>query len=198
MKIRHDKQQSKFRWSKTNMNKIITVTNLESALRVLNKYSSDGFSLKNWSNAIVNSTAISSNIWNHWEEDKKQHHWNCGNVINIDILLMFCLSLSLSLFLFMINFHRWFNEWIGRIVVSMCECVCVWTSNKTFRQWKKKKLKRSDTDHGFYLLAGQVINNGRSNVSQSWRGGKQTVYSNFGGSTNIGRLIIVIIPFGNI
>jgi hypothetical protein len=55
---------------------------------------------------------------------------------------------------------------------------------------------RSDTDHSFYLLAGQVVHNGRTKVLQFGTGGQQTVDGYFGGGADVGNLLIVVRPFG--
>lgn len=56
---------------------------------------------------------------------------------------------------------------------------------------KKKTLCRSDTDHSFYLLAGQIMNYGRTDVLERWACSQQAMHRNLSGSANIGSLLII-------
>lgn len=76
----------------------ITVINLLNALSVRYKCSSDGFTLKNCSNAIVNSTATSSNTWTNATRKIMM------NFITSSVIL---------------HFYR-----VHSVLVA-CECVCV-------------------------------------------------------------------------
>lgn len=59
-------------------------------------------------------------------------------------------------------------------------------------------MRRSDTDHSFYLLAGQIVNDGGADVLQRRARGQQTVHGHLGGRPNVGRLLVVQRPLGDV
>lgn len=94
-----------FEWINHIEEKIFTVTNLERALSVRNKCSSFGFSLKNWSNAMVNSTAMSSNTWN-----LNNFHWFFFSSNFRQVLKWFLVWFVMCVILIFLSNKKWVNE----------------------------------------------------------------------------------------